>query len=97
MQLYAIDLRGLSQDTQIEYFVPRTPDKPQELTEKILGEPPKGTDTTNSGTNWWLWGGIGLAVVAVGVAALASSGSKSGDSTGGSGGSGTSTTVTGSW
>lgn len=100
-QLYAYDFRGLSTDTQMEYFVPRPSDKPQEqndrkLTEKIREEPPKGADAENSGTNWWLWGGLGLAAVAGGLAALVSVGSKGGGSTVSSGGS-TTTTVTGSW
>lgn len=103
MQLYAVDLGGFGSDTQIEYFVPRPPEKPQvphdqKLTEKMLEEPPKVSDAAKSGTNWWLWGG--LAVVAGGVAALAAGGGgggKSGGAPSGGGGGTTTTTVTGSW
>lgn len=82
-QLHALDFRGLTNDTQIEYFVPRPPEKPQEqgdqkLSEKIREAPLKGSDTESSGTNWWLWGGLGLAVISVGVIALVAGGSKSG-------------------
>lgn len=103
MQLYAFDSSGFSRDTQIDYFVPRGPDKVQEpdnkLTEKILEPPPKTTHEENSGTNWWMWGGVGLLAVAGGVAALAIGGSKDGGSTnsGGGGASTSTTTVTGSW
>lgn len=97
LQLYAADFRGFSQDTQIEYFVPRPPDRPQGLSEKILENPPKGTDAESSGTNWWLWGGLGLAVVAGGIAAIASIGSKSGGSPAAGPGGTATTTVTGSW
>lgn len=101
MQLYAVDFGGFGTDTQIEYFVPRSPDKPQEqrdqqITEKILENPPKAAADEKSGTNWWLWGG--LAAVGVGVIALAAGGGKSsGNSGNNSGGGATTTTVTGSW
>lgn len=110
MQLYAADdLGGFGMDTQIEYFVPRGPDKPkfvdpkppeksqdqpdQKLTEKILQEPPKAVVAENSGPNWWLWGG--LAVVAGGVAALAAGGGGGGSKSGGvpPGGGGPTTTT----
>ncbi len=102
MQLYAIDFSGFNTDTQIEYFVPRPPDKPQvqrdnQLAEKILADPPKAAVAESSGTNWWLWGG--LAAVAVGViAVVAGGGGGGGGSTSSSSGGGkTTTTVSGSW
>ena len=71
MQLYALDFSGFSRDTQIDYFVPRGPDKVQKpdnkLTEKILEPPQKTTHEENSGTNWWMWGVVGLLAVAGGV------------------------------
>lgn len=89
-QLYALDFSGFNTDTNIQYFVPRGPDKTPwrdpDKTEKILEEPPKAAVAEKTGINWWLWGG--LAVVAGGVAVLASGGSKSG------GGGGTATAAT---
>lgn len=106
MQLYAGS--GVFSDfndstgTQREFFVPRGPEpevqRYRDLDGKILEEPPKSVEAENSGTNWWLWGG--LAAVAGGIVALVAGGGKSGGGTsggGGGGGSTTTTTVTGSW
>lgn len=103
MQLYAVNFGEFDykSNTENEYFVPRGPDNPQgqrnnELSEKILEGPPKTGSAEISGTNWWLWGGLGLAATVVGLAAIAVGGSKSGGSAN-SGGGLTTTTVTGSW
>ncbi len=100
MQLYAVDFSGFNDSTSTEYFVPNSPDRKPEpkwddprLSNKIMEEPPKSAE--NSGTNWWLWGGLGLAAVAGGLIALAAGGGKSSGSSGG--GVGGTTTVTGSW
>jgi hypothetical protein len=59
------------------------------LSEKVQEAPPKTVE--KSGTNWWLWGGLGLAVIVGGVVALAGGGGSS-PSPGAS-----TSTVTGSW
>jgi hypothetical protein len=54
--------------------------KEQRTLSNIMTEaPPKPVVEEKSGTNWWLWGGIGLAVVA--GAALALGGGGGGGST----------------
>jgi hypothetical protein len=49
------------------------------LTEKLKETPPAPTTEAKSGTNWWLWGGLGLAAVVGGVVALSGSSKKSSD------------------
>lgn len=101
MQLFAFDAGGFSKDTQIDYFVPRDPDKAKEndqnLNDKILENSPTANGT-NSGINWKLWGGVGLLAVVGGILAVVSSGSKGGSTSNSDGGqTSTTTTVTGSW
>jgi hypothetical protein len=95
MQIYAGSFDGFATDTQYERFFPRGPDAPAvpSYQNKLLDEPSKGVPAENSRTNWWLWGGLGLAAVLGCVVVLAAGGSKSGSSSGGT----TTTTVTGSW
>ncbi|MFZ2948282.1 MAG: hypothetical protein WA003_02240 [Desulfuromonadaceae bacterium] len=90
MQLYAEDLGGFGTDTQVEYFVPRGPDKP-----KFEDVVPRAPDTSQEQRDQKLtekilqeppkavvaeksgtnwWLWGGLAVVAGGVAALAAGG-----------------------
>jgi hypothetical protein len=62
------------------------------LSEKVQEAPPKTVE--KSGTNWWLWGGLGLAVIVGGVVALAGGGGGGGSSPSPSA---STSTVTGSW
>jgi hypothetical protein len=57
----------------------------RERTEKLTAAPPAPVVEEKSGTNWWLWGGLGLVAVAGGIFALVG---------GKSGGSGSTTAVT---
>lgn len=98
MQVFAVDFSGFSKGTSTEYVVPRVPDKTPEpldqvLVERPLSQPPKAPVGEKSATNWWLWGGVGLAII-VG-SALAFSGGGGGSSS--SGPPPSTTTVTGSW
>jgi hypothetical protein len=63
----------------------------RERTEKLTAAPLAPTAQKKSGTNWWLWGGLGLLAVAGGIFALV------GGKGGGSGAATTTATVNASW
>jgi hypothetical protein len=113
MQLYAVDFGGFGTDTQIEYFVPRGPDKPKY--ESVVPKPPEKLKEQRDQkltekileeppkaagvekSGTNWWLWGGLVVVAGGVAALAAGGGGSKNGGVPAAGGTTTTTVTGSW
>lgn len=96
LQAYAASFEGFTSDTQFERFYPRTGDKPPDITEKELNEKiqaEEASSASKSGFNWYLWGGIGAAAIAVSVIVVVMGGSKGGSSAAPA----STASVTGSW
>lgn len=95
LQVCADSFDGFRTNTQYEMFYERPKDPPKELPDNALRETlleGKHGEVKNSPYKWYLWGGVGLAVV-IAVVAVVAGGSSKKDSPGAPALS----TVKGSW
>jgi hypothetical protein len=87
LQVNAASFGGFNSGFQTDYVIPRAPEKKtpeeieqQKLAEQLAVQAPKPAAVDKSPTNWWLWGGVGLAVLVGSALAFSGGGGGGGSS-----------------